>query len=157
MIPVALTEKLDRYPARAYPNPSPAEPEGVAPLLWTSAKLFRAGTLDGAVFISNRFWCKAPAKRVSLAPGHVVAVARLDGTGPSTRDLLNTLAAIIGKEPGFRSLGDAWADTTIAHGPTACYQAALRVRGAARSSEITRVVLSQSSALSQSGMVTSSR
>ena len=48
MIPVALTEKLDRYPARAYPNPSPAEPEGVAPLLWTSAKLFRAGTLASA-------------------------------------------------------------------------------------------------------------
>ncbi len=79
-------------------------------------------------------------------PGHVVAVPRLDRTGPSTRDLLNTLAAITCTEAGFRSLGDAWADTTIAHGPTACYQAAIRVRGAARSSEITR-----------SGMVTSSR
>jgi hypothetical protein len=102
-------------------------------------------------------WCNAPPKRVSLAPGHVVAVARLDRTGPSTRDLLNTLAEITCTEAGFRSLGDALADTTIAHGPTACYQAAIRVRGAARSSEITRVVLSQSSALSRSGMVTSSR
>jgi hypothetical protein len=90
-------------------------------------------------------------------PGHVVAVARLDRTGPSTRDLLNTPAAITCTEAGFRSLGDAWADTTIAHGPTAFYQAAIRVRGAARSSEITRVGLSQSSALSRSGMVTSSR
>ena len=34
----------------------------------------------------------------------------------STRDLLNTLAAITGKEAGFRSLADAWADTTTAHG-----------------------------------------
>jgi hypothetical protein len=30
----------------------------------------------------------------------------------STRDLLNTLAAIAGRGTGFRSLGDTWADTT---------------------------------------------
>jgi DNA invertase Pin-like site-specific DNA recombinase len=30
--------------------------------------------------------------------------------------LLNTLAAIAGKKAGFRSLSDAWADTTTAHG-----------------------------------------
>jgi DNA invertase Pin-like site-specific DNA recombinase len=29
---------------------------------------------------------------------------------------LNTLAAITGEEAGFRSLADAWADTTTAHG-----------------------------------------
>jgi DNA invertase Pin-like site-specific DNA recombinase len=29
---------------------------------------------------------------------------------------LNTLAAITQKKAGFRSLGDAWADTTTAHG-----------------------------------------
>jgi Resolvase, N terminal domain len=34
----------------------------------------------------------------------------------STRDLLNTLAAITAKNAGFRSLGDAWADTTTSHG-----------------------------------------
>jgi DNA invertase Pin-like site-specific DNA recombinase len=34
----------------------------------------------------------------------------------STRDLLNTLAAITDKKAGFRSLGDAWADTTTPHG-----------------------------------------
>ena len=34
----------------------------------------------------------------------------------STRDLLKTLAAITGKEAGFRSLGDAWADATTPHG-----------------------------------------
>jgi len=40
----------------------------------------------------------------------------LDRLARSTRDLLNTLAAITGKKAGFRSLGDAWADTTTAHG-----------------------------------------
>jgi DNA invertase Pin-like site-specific DNA recombinase len=29
---------------------------------------------------------------------------------------LNTLAAITGKKAGFKSLADAWADTTTAHG-----------------------------------------
>jgi DNA invertase Pin-like site-specific DNA recombinase len=43
-------------------------------------------------------------------------VTRLDRLARSTRDLLNTLAAITGKEAGFRSLADAWADTTTAHG-----------------------------------------
>ena len=36
--------------------------------------------------------------------------------GPLTRDLLNILATIAGKKAGFRSLSDAWADTTTAHG-----------------------------------------
>ena len=31
------------------------------------------------------------------------------------RDLLNTLAAITGKQACFRSLGDAWADITPPH------------------------------------------
>ena len=43
-------------------------------------------------------------------------VTRLDRLARSTRDLLNTLAAIADKKAGFRSLGDAWADTTTAHG-----------------------------------------
>jgi DNA invertase Pin-like site-specific DNA recombinase len=34
----------------------------------------------------------------------------------STRDLLNTLDTIAKAGAGFRSLGDAWADTTSAHG-----------------------------------------
>jgi len=51
----------------------------------------------------------------ALAPGDVVTVTRLDRLARSTRDLLNTLAAITGRKAGFRSLGDAWADTTTAH------------------------------------------
>jgi DNA invertase Pin-like site-specific DNA recombinase len=52
----------------------------------------------------------------ALAPGDVLMVTRLDRLARSTRDLLNTLAAITGKKAGFRSLGDNWADTTTAHG-----------------------------------------
>ena len=51
-----------------------------------------------------------------IGRGDVVMVTRLDRLARSTRDLLNTLAAITGKEAGFRSLADAWADTTTAHG-----------------------------------------
>src|ERR1700716_857527 len=51
-----------------------------------------------------------------IGPGDVVTVTRLDRLARSTRDLLNTLAAITDKKAGFRSLADAWADTTTAHG-----------------------------------------
>ena len=51
-----------------------------------------------------------------LAKGDVLMVTRLDRLARSTRDLLNTLAAIADKGAGFRSLGDAWADTTTPHG-----------------------------------------
>ena len=51
-----------------------------------------------------------------LSAGDVVMVTRLDRLARSTRDLLNTLAAITEKKASFRSLGDAWADTTTAHG-----------------------------------------
>ena len=51
-----------------------------------------------------------------LDAGDVLTVTRLDRLARSTRDLLNTLATIAGKEAGFRSIGDAWADTTTPHG-----------------------------------------
>jgi DNA invertase Pin-like site-specific DNA recombinase len=51
-----------------------------------------------------------------IAAGDVVMVTRLDRLARSTRDLLNTLEEIAGKKAGFQSLGDAWADTTTAHG-----------------------------------------
>jgi DNA invertase Pin-like site-specific DNA recombinase len=51
-----------------------------------------------------------------LDAGDVLMVTRLDRLARSTRDLLNTLGAITEKKAGFRSLGDAWADTTTAHG-----------------------------------------
>jgi DNA invertase Pin-like site-specific DNA recombinase len=51
-----------------------------------------------------------------LSPGDRILVTRLDRLARSTRDLLNILAAIADKDAGFRSLGDAWADTTTPHG-----------------------------------------
>jgi DNA invertase Pin-like site-specific DNA recombinase len=51
-----------------------------------------------------------------LEADDVVMVTRLDRLARSTRDLLNVLATITGKEAGFRSLGDTWADTTTSHG-----------------------------------------
>lgn len=52
----------------------------------------------------------------ALNAGDVLMVTRLDRLARSTRDLLNTLAAVTAKGAGFRSLGDAWADTTTPHG-----------------------------------------
>ncbi len=51
-----------------------------------------------------------------LEKGDVLMVTRPDRLARSTRDLLNTLAQITDKGAGFRSLADAWADTTTSHG-----------------------------------------
>jgi len=51
-----------------------------------------------------------------LEEGDLLMVTRLDRLARSTRDLLNTLATISERKAGFRSLGDAWADTTTPHG-----------------------------------------
>ncbi len=61
---------------------------------------------------------RAQLRRVigQIAEGDVLTVTRLDRLARSTRDLLNTLATITSKGAGFRSLNDAWADTTTAHG-----------------------------------------
>jgi len=61
---------------------------------------------------------RAQLRRVldQLDAGDVLLVTRLDRLARSTRDLLNTLAAIADRKAGFRSLGDAWADTTTPHG-----------------------------------------
>jgi DNA invertase Pin-like site-specific DNA recombinase len=48
-----------------------------------------------------------------LQEGDVLAVTRLDRLARSTRDLLNVLAS---RGAGFRSLKDAWTDTTTPHG-----------------------------------------
>jgi DNA invertase Pin-like site-specific DNA recombinase len=51
-----------------------------------------------------------------LKEGDTLIVARLDRLARSTRDLLNTLHAVGKKGAGFKSLADAWADTTTPHG-----------------------------------------
>jgi DNA invertase Pin-like site-specific DNA recombinase len=52
----------------------------------------------------------------SLEAGDVLLVTKLDRLARSTRDLLNTLAAIGEAGASFKSLGDPWADTTTPHG-----------------------------------------
>jgi DNA invertase Pin-like site-specific DNA recombinase len=46
----------------------------------------------------------------------VLLVTKLDRLARSTRDLLNTLAAVAERGASFKSLGDPWADTTTPHG-----------------------------------------
>jgi DNA invertase Pin-like site-specific DNA recombinase len=51
-----------------------------------------------------------------LEPDDVLVVTRLDRLARSTRDLLNILGAIAERGAGFKSLKDAWCDTTTPHG-----------------------------------------
>jgi len=51
-----------------------------------------------------------------LQPGDVLVVTRLDRLARSTRDLLNILHVLGERGIGFKSLGDAWADTTTPQG-----------------------------------------
>jgi DNA invertase Pin-like site-specific DNA recombinase len=52
----------------------------------------------------------------ALEPGDTVVVTRLDRLARSTLDLLHTIDVITKAGAGFRSLSDAWCDTTTAHG-----------------------------------------
>jgi DNA invertase Pin-like site-specific DNA recombinase len=51
-----------------------------------------------------------------LEPDDVLVVTRLDRLARSTRDLLNVLHAVAERVAGFKSLKDAWCDTTTPHG-----------------------------------------
>ncbi len=51
-----------------------------------------------------------------LEAGDVLIVTRLDRLARSTRDLLNVLDTVSKAGAKFKSLGDAWADTTTPHG-----------------------------------------
>jgi DNA invertase Pin-like site-specific DNA recombinase len=52
----------------------------------------------------------------AIGDGDTLLVTRLDRLARSTRDLVNTLDAVAKAGAGFRSLNDAWADTTTPHG-----------------------------------------
>ncbi len=77
-----------------------------------AAKVFRE-TASGGAQTERAQLRKAIA---ALESGDVLTVTRLDRLARSTRDLLNTLAAVADRRAGFRSLGDTWADTTTSHG-----------------------------------------
>ena len=70
------------------------------------------------VHVSGAKTDRAQLRRLldQLEADDVLMVTRLDRLARSTRDLLNTLAAITAKKAGFKSLGDTWADTTTSHG-----------------------------------------
>ena len=51
-----------------------------------------------------------------LEPSDVLIVSRLDRLARSTRDLLNVLHDLGERKIGFKSLADAWCDTTTPHG-----------------------------------------
>src|SRR5258705_929258 len=77
-----------------------------------AAKVF-AEKLSGASAANRKELAKVLAK---LEPGDVLLVTRLDRLARSTRDLLNVLDRVSKAGAGFRSIADAWADTTTAHG-----------------------------------------
>jgi len=60
---------------------------------------------------------KALAKAIAaLSSGDILLVTRLDRLARSTRDLLNVLDAVSKAGAKFKSLADAWADTSTMHG-----------------------------------------
>ena len=61
-------------------------------------------------------WHALTRALAALGPGEVLLVTRLDRLARSTRDLLNVIDTIAKAGAGFRSLADAWADTTTPHG-----------------------------------------
>jgi DNA invertase Pin-like site-specific DNA recombinase len=75
-------------------------------------KIFRE-KVSGANRVSRPELAKAIK---ALEQSDVLIVCRLDRLARSTRDLLNVLAEIADRGASFKSLGDAWADTTSAHG-----------------------------------------
>jgi DNA invertase Pin-like site-specific DNA recombinase len=83
-----------------------------AALVAAGAEKVFAEKVSGAV--TDR---KALARAIAaLGAGDVLVVTRLDRLARSTRDLLNVLDAVGKAGAGFRSLADAWADTTTPHG-----------------------------------------
>ena len=62
MIPVALMEKIGSLSNESISEPLPSGGARCCTAFLTSAKLFGAGTLGGAVFISNRFLVQCPTE-----------------------------------------------------------------------------------------------
>ena len=52
----------------------------------------------------------------ALGKGDTLVVSRLDRLARSTRDLLNILHEVSERGAAFKSLADAWCDTTTPHG-----------------------------------------
>jgi DNA invertase Pin-like site-specific DNA recombinase len=72
-----------------------------------------AEKVSGAVTDRKRWARQSPPAALVMSCWWLT---RLDRLARSTRDLLNVLDAVGKAGAGFRSLADAWADTTSAHG-----------------------------------------
>ena len=75
----------------------------------------------GKVFAEKQSGAKTDraqlAKAIAaLAEGDTLVVCKLDRLARSTRDLLNTLAAIAAAGASFKSWAITWCDTTTPHG-----------------------------------------
>jgi DNA invertase Pin-like site-specific DNA recombinase len=75
----------------------------------------------GRIYRETASGAKAERKELgralkAITAGDTLLVTRLDRLARSTRDLLNIVDAIAKAGAGFRSLADAWADTTTPHG-----------------------------------------
>lgn len=82
-----------------------------------AAQLDQLGAQTCRVFAEKISGAKANRPQLrrllrTVKPGDVVVVTRLDRLARSTRDLLNILARLAEKNAGFRSLNEAWVDTT---------------------------------------------
>jgi DNA invertase Pin-like site-specific DNA recombinase len=84
-------------------------------ILWGTA--YGTCRVRGSAAITAKQLVGAYRLLAELDDGDTVIVTRLDRLARSTRDLLNTLAAIGAANATFRSLHDAWADKTTPHGP----------------------------------------
>lgn len=121
-----------------YPQPTPPSPSHIRPILPTHSDrpsacrppaIIRVALLAANGVSSRRArrpggvasgaktdWAQLRRALARLENSDVLMVTWLDRLAGSTRDLLNTLATVTDRRAGFRSLGDAWADTTTAHG-----------------------------------------
>jgi len=64
----------------------------------------------------------------ALCSGDTLLVTRLDRLARSTRDLLNVLDNVVKAGASFRSIGDAWCDTTTPQAHAHCPRWPRRVR-----------------------------
>ncbi len=83
------------------------------------AALHAAGAVK--VYAETAFGARGDRAKLALLlrrveAGDTVLVTRLDRLARSTRDLLNLLHQLAERKVGFKSLGDAWADTTSPQG-----------------------------------------
>ena len=97
--------------ARVSTGSQSAEAQVAALTTAGAEKVFRETALGG-----NRDRKELARAIKALGDGDVLLITRLDRLARSSRDLLNIVHEIGERKAGFRSLADAWADTTTPHG-----------------------------------------